>query len=410
MALHRPLPRPLALIAAGALGLLTLACQPIASLPVANGPRWACPSATPLPTRVKESVPGPTTTPGGAPATDEVYEQPWEREYGLPARTPTPYAKTGNSYLLGQLVEIWPLHVLVTARDGDVIGQEQLHHITITWLNHADAPLPMDYSTRVRLRAVRRTNGGIVSGDTWGISDASLGAAGVASPPTTIPVGESTVELPILGPPGTTEIVEVIFLAQNSSAFPVGTPPAVPTAADNADLQAPRLPLLTVQWSRGEPTPPCDNPGVITAWGDGRPVAQGGAAPSGARRVVQIALNQVGKPYIWGAKGPNAFDCSGLTQWSYGQVGIRIPAGTSGQWPGLPSVEQMNARPGDLIFFDTMRAGRVTHVGMLVGDLNGDGQWDMVHAATPEYGVRVDLSVFERPYYRSMYRGLRTVR
>lgn len=48
----------------------------------------------------------------------------------------------------------------------------------------------------------------------------------------------------------------------------------------------------------------------------------------------------VGKPYVWGAKGPERFDCSGLTQWLYAQIGIQIPTGTGrggngGQW-GLP--------------------------------------------------------------------------
>jgi hypothetical protein len=59
---------------------------------------------------------------------------------------------------------------------------------------------------------------------------------------------------------------------------------------------------------------------------------------------------------------------------------------------------------------DTTGAGRVTHVGMLAGDLNGDGQWDMVHAASPQLGVRVDYSLFQSPYYAPRIVGFRTVR
>jgi cell wall-associated NlpC family hydrolase len=127
--------------------------------------------------------------------------------------------------------------------------------------------------------------------------------------------------------------------------------------------------------------------------------------------VIQIALNQVGKPYIWGAKGPYAFDCSGLTEWSYAQIGIDIPTGTSGQWPGLPAPTSGVLGSGDLLFFDTLVNGRpeITHVGF-VSDLDGDGDWDMVHAASPQYGVRIDEDVFIRPYYQSRYMGARTVR
>ena len=129
--------------------------------------------------------------------------------------------------------------------------------------------------------------------------------------------------------------------------------------------------------------PECSSPGAITDIGldDADPVAVDG--PPGDARVVQIALNQLGKPYIWGAKGPETFDCSGLTEWSYGQIGIRIPRGTVGQWPQMTPVSEANVQPGDLIFF-ALGGGRVDHVAMHLGD-----GW-MVHAANPKLGVRKD--------------------
>ncbi|MBC8159824.1 MAG: C40 family peptidase, partial [Roseiflexaceae bacterium] len=67
-------------------------------------------------------------------------------------------------------------------------------------------------------------------------------------------------------------------------------------------------------------TPWQNVPGV--SWGhEALPVA----APPGAARVVQLALSQIGKPYVWGDEGPSTFDCSGLMQWSYGQIGRTIP-------------------------------------------------------------------------------------
>jgi cell wall-associated NlpC family hydrolase len=170
---------------------------------------------------------------------------------------------------------------------------------------------------------------------------------------------------------------------------------------------------VTIQWTAGELAgPACGSPGVLTNWasGSGNPVAVD--APDGAARVVQIALAQVGKPYVWGAKGPSAFDCSGLCTWSYSQVGVPIPQGTAGQWPGMSPVTQDQLQPGDLVFMDTSEpiVGAITHVGMLVGDLNGNGQWDMVHAASPALGVRVDYDIFASPYYAPRILGFRTAR
>jgi cell wall-associated NlpC family hydrolase len=107
------------------------------------------------------------------------------------------------------------------------------------------------------------------------------------------------------------------------------------------------------------------------AWGVAVPLRV--PAPPGADRLVQIALNQVGKPYVWGAKGPEAFDCSGLASWSYAQIGIRIPQGTAGQWPHMRAVTRAHLQPGDLIFFDIAGSGRIDHVELLAGDLDHDG-------------------------------------
>ena len=76
----------------------------------------------------------------------------------------------------------------------------------------------------------------------------------------------------------------------------------------------------------------------------------------------------------------------------------------------MQSISAADLQPGDLVFMDTEGAGRVTHVGMLAGDLNGDGQWDMVHAANPALGVRVDYNIFQSAYYAARIVGFRTAR
>ena len=383
-------------------GLVLLACEDFTTLPAAYAPRWACPSPTPLPTRIKASRPRPTTTPGVDPGTDDVYYQPWEQEYGVPPLTPTPYTKGGNFYL-GQRVEVAPLHALVTARSGVQLGAEQVQIVTIAWRNAGGAPIPMDYLNRVRVRAVRGANGAQTTSDAWGMTDRALQASGLAAPPEEIAPGDSEVRVPILTPAGQVEIVEIGFLVQ---------PGAGSTPTPNRDLRAGGEPFMTVQWSRGtQQNPPCADPGVTTNYGAGPQGIPDIPAPPGTARVIQIAVNQVGKPYVWGAKGPHAFDCSGLTEWSYAQIGIDIPTGTVGQWPGLPAPPPDGMASGDLLFWDTRPNGiaEITHVG-LTSDLDGDGDWDMVHAASPEYGVRIDEDVFVRPYYVNMYMGARTVR
>ena len=383
-------------------GFVLLACEEFTALPAAFAPRWACPSPTPRPTTLKAATPRPTTTPGIDPGSDEVYYQPWEQEYGLPPMTPTPYTKSSGFYL-GQRVEVAPLHALVAAESGPRVGNQQVQIVAIEWRNASGAPIPMDYLNRVRVRAVRGTTGAQITSDAWGMSDGALAASGLPVPPEDIPSGDSAVRVPILTPPGQVEVVELAFLLQ-------GADPTTPLPND--ELRAGGDQFLTVQWARGtQQVPPCADPGVLTDYDGGPQQVAAIPAPPGAARVIQIALNQVGKPYVWGAKGPHAFDCSGLTEWSYAQIGIDIPTGTSGQWPGLPAPMGGGMRSGDLLFFDTLRNGvaEITHVG-LTSDLDGDGDWDLVHAASPEYGVRIDEDVFSRPYYANMYIGARTVR
>lgn len=113
--------------------------------------------------------------------------------------------------------------------------------------------------------------------------------------------------------------------------------------------------------------------------------SSGSVSASGkAGKVIELAKQQVGKPYVWGATGSKSFDCSGLTMWCYKQVGISIPRVSYEQARFGKLVARSQLQPGDLLFFDTMSKGRVSHVGMYIGG----GR--MVHAANPKKGVRYD--------------------
>jgi len=84
-----------------------------------------------------------------------------------------------------------------------------------------------------------------------------------------------------------------------------------------------------------------------------------GAYPAGSRLpppnsragiAVRAALSRLGRPYVWGATGPDQFDCSGLTQWSYARAGIHLDRTTYQQiYDGIP-IPRSHVRPGDLVF------------------------------------------------------------
>jgi cell wall-associated NlpC family hydrolase len=99
----------------------------------------------------------------------------------------------------------------------------------------------------------------------------------------------------------------------------------------------------------------------------GRPARDPATGGDGARagRAVAFALAQRGKPYRWGAQGPHAFDCSGLTWAAWRAAGMTIPRTAAGQLADLPRVRG-RLQPGDLLIYRTNGPSR-RHVAMVVG-------------------------------------------
>ncbi|MGK8524537.1 C40 family peptidase [Nocardia asteroides] len=103
------------------------------------------------------------------------------------------------------------------------------------------------------------------------------------------------------------------------------------------------------------------------------------AAPKSSGEVaLDAALSKVGAPYVYGAAGPNAFDCSGLVQWSYRQAGVELPRTSGAQLAAGSPVSLNDLQPGDLVSF--YGGG---HSGLYAGDGN------VVHAATSGTPVQV---------------------
>ncbi|WP_329121480.1 NlpC/P60 family protein [Streptomyces sp. NBC_01353] len=110
------------------------------------------------------------------------------------------------------------------------------------------------------------------------------------------------------------------------------------------------------------------------------PLSDLGPASSRAAAAVIAARSAIGMPYVWGATGPRAFDCSGLMVWSYRQAGISLPRTSSAQRYAGRQVPLSQAQPGDLV---TYRSD-ASHVGIYAGN----GQ--VIHAPYPGARVRYD--------------------
>lgn len=146
--------------------------------------------------------------------------------------------------------------------------------------------------------------------------------------------------------------------------------------------------------------------------------------------ILKSAVEELGKPYIYGAQGPNTFDCSGFTSYVYKKHGINIPRTSAMQAEKGEWVEKEDLRAGDLIFFDTrslekmkvfvpdgdssslnggnndkeggktiIKPSKVTHVGMYIGD----GKF--IHASSGKKEVMITDLNFK--YYSTRYYGAR---
>ncbi|GAB2722930.1 C40 family peptidase [Streptomyces bullii] len=111
------------------------------------------------------------------------------------------------------------------------------------------------------------------------------------------------------------------------------------------------------------------------------------APTSRAASAVSYAYQKIGSPYVWGATGPDAFDCSGLVQAAYRSAGISLPRTTYSQIDAGRRVSRSELRPGDLVFFYS----GISHVGIYVGD----GR--MIHAPNPSAPVRL-APIDEMPF------------
>jgi peptidoglycan DL-endopeptidase CwlO len=115
------------------------------------------------------------------------------------------------------------------------------------------------------------------------------------------------------------------------------------------------------------------------------PVTGGLVSSPVLRTMLLAAESRLGMPYVWGAKGPTSFDCSGLVQWSFAQAGVVMPRVAADQARTGPAVPVSRLAPGDLLFYhtDPTAPGYISHVAIYLG------HGRMIQA--PEPGMNVEI-------------------
>lgn len=116
-------------------------------------------------------------------------------------------------------------------------------------------------------------------------------------------------------------------------------------------------------------------------------------------QAVALARSKMGAPYVWGAEGPDAFDCSGLVLWVYGQLGLQVPRTAQQQFDWATPIYPAQLQAGDLTFFENTytSSDRITHVGIYVGS-------GMVLMA-PTTGNYVREVAMSDPYWSDHFAG-----
>jgi cell wall-associated NlpC family hydrolase len=238
-------------------------------------------------------------------------------------------------------------------------------------------------------------DGGVAVSYTMGTLDRlSLGGQVTVS-------GRQPEQLPVVAF-GTVGIGGVDAVVSDSVARSLGVPagnaivasaPPASVASLTARIKSVLPPGAAVEPLVTEVTRPGAPPAVGT-------VPPGGAAVGGAMTAAQLtaalraAESRRGLPYVWGAAGPAAFDCSGLVQWSFAQAGVSMPRVAADQARAGPAVPVGQLQPGDLLFYhtDPTDPGYISHVAIYLG--NG---W-MIQAPQPGMAVQVVPASFDSQF------------
>jgi cell wall-associated NlpC family hydrolase len=145
--------------------------------------------------------------------------------------------------------------------------------------------------------------------------------------------------------------------------------------AEQAAAAPPPAPVAT-RVAPASPAPRSTSPSPVVVDAPAPPPGNGGAAST----AISAALSQVGKPYVWGAAGPDAYDCSGIVLWAYAKAGVSLPHYSGAMYNMTTRISASQLQPGDLVFYGP---GGSDHVAIYMGGNQ------LVHAFNERSGVAV---------------------
>jgi len=162
------------------------------------------------------------------------------------------------------------------------------------------------------------------------------------------------------------------------------------------------IPIAKPVYSYNDYTPNISGDIEIVSYGSSTPSSNHTQIYNNSKNLIKEleynAKSFLGTKYVWGATGPNKFDCSGFTQWVFRDLGINIPRVSRNQAKVGEYVSYENLKKGDMVFFDTRKkkSGIVTHVGIYLGNGN------FIHASSKAKKV-VIFNFNDKPYYKKRF-------
>ncbi|WP_380157487.1 C40 family peptidase [Kineococcus sp. R86509] len=232
----------------------------------------------------------------------------------------------------------------------------------------------------VRTGAVAAAAGGLlvsVALPASALTSAAPAAVGssVASVATAVPAAFGTTAAGVVSAPATVSTLSstATFSAAPAAAPVVVAAPVLTRATRTADAVPVVASSVAENAIVAEPAP------VVAA-----PVAAPAPAPAPVQasmgaRILDVADDYAGVPYVYGGTTPAGFDCSGYTSYVYRQVGVEIPRTAAAQKSAAATISRGDAVPGDLVFFSN-GSGRAFHVGIYAG---GGMMWDAPRTGKP---------------------------
>ncbi|MDI6604577.1 MAG: C40 family peptidase [Thermoanaerobacteraceae bacterium] len=130
--------------------------------------------------------------------------------------------------------------------------------------------------------------------------------------------------------------------------------------------------------------------------------SRGNIDRSFSTRLIEYSKQFLGTRYVYGGSSPNGFDCSGFTQYVFGQFGIVIPRTADEQATVGTMVDFNNLAPGDLVFFRTLGSYTINHAGIYIGD------GEFIHSSSGR--GKVMISRIDSGYYYKNFAAARRVK